>query len=247
MFAPSNLATTNNGRQRASTKDGYIEIETADAYGDLSTTWDVVMAWVTLQAIWQKLFPDWPVAVIGLKTIFSMRLFQHCGKDDKKLMIEYSNKLLKANALRAANKEAPMSFERSLNLAGNVCHAKGYEREPPAARSLTQNQQGGSQNFSRGGGSTSSFRGRGGLSGGSSRGGAAGPVGSRQASVSVVSLANGQKVCNFWQTNACREQGLAFCTRNTGKFLHVCSYVKTGGQVCGRKDHKKSEHDPTKH
>ena len=134
MFAPSNLAATSQGKQKASSKDGYLEIEMTDAYGDLHSTWDVVMAWVSLAAIWQKLFPDWPVAIIGIRTIFTMKLFAHCGKDDKRIMIEFSNKLLKANALRAANKEGPMDFERSLNLAGNVCHQKGYEREPPATR-----------------------------------------------------------------------------------------------------------------
>ena len=66
MFAPSNLAATSRGKQKASTKEGYLEIEMTDPYGDLGSTWDVVMAWLTLSAIWQKLFPDWPVAVIGL-------------------------------------------------------------------------------------------------------------------------------------------------------------------------------------
>ena len=65
-------------------------------------------------------FPEWPVAVIALRTIFTMKLFQHFGKEDKKVLIKYSNKFLKANALRAANKETPMDFERSLKLAKNV-------------------------------------------------------------------------------------------------------------------------------
>ena len=62
-----------------------------------------------------------------------------------------------------------------------------------------------------------------------------------------ITLPSGQKVCPFWQTNTCREQSLQYCTRNTGKYLHVCSFIKTGGVVCGKKDHKKSEHDVNKH
>ena len=57
MFSPSNLPTTSHGRTKATTKDGYLEVEVNDAYGDLHTTWDVVMAWMTLSSIWQKLFP----------------------------------------------------------------------------------------------------------------------------------------------------------------------------------------------
>ena len=117
MFAPSYLAASSHGKARASSKDRYLEIESSDSFGDLHSTWDVVMAWMTLSAIWQKLFPDWPVAIIGLRTIFTMKLFAHCGKEDKRVLVEYSNKFLKANVLRAANKEAPMDFERSLNLA----------------------------------------------------------------------------------------------------------------------------------
>ena len=55
MFAPSNLSTSNHGKQKATTKEGYLKIEVNDAYGDLRTTWDVVMPWLTLSAIWQKL------------------------------------------------------------------------------------------------------------------------------------------------------------------------------------------------
>ena len=151
MFAVSNIATASQGKQKASTRDGYLEIEMSDSYGDLNSTWDVVMAWLTLQAIWQKLFPDWPVAVIGLRTIFTMKLFAHCGKDDKRMLVDYSNKFLKANALRAANRDAPMDFERSLNLAGNVCHQKGYEQEPPATRTVSQSAGNSSQTQARGG------------------------------------------------------------------------------------------------
>ena len=235
MFAPSNLATTNS-RTKATNKDGYLEIETNETYGDLNSTWDVVMAWMALSSVWQKLFPDWPVANIGMRTIFTMKLFAHCGKEDKRIMVDYSNKFLKANALRAANKEPPMDFSRSMNLAGNVCHQRGFEREPPAARSLQLTHASG-----RGGGnSTSSFRGR-----GSYRGGPAGP--NRAATQSHVTLPTGEKVCHYWQSATCKEQSNQSCTRNNVKYIHACSFIKPGGQVCGRKDHKKSEHDVTKH
>ena len=237
MFSPSNLPTTSHGRTKATTKDGYLEVEVNDAYGDLHTTWDVVMAWMTLSSIWQKLFPDWPVAIIGLKTIFTMKLFQHCGREDKRTMIEYSNKFLKANASRAANKEPPMDFERSLNLAKNICHQRGFEREPPASRSVQS-----SQSSARGGaGGGASYRGR----GSGNRGGTSG--GYRAVTPGHVSLSTGEKVCQFWQNNTCKEQSQHSCTRNGQKYVHACAYIKTGGQVCGRKDHRKPEHDTTKH
>ena len=239
MFSPSNLQTSNQGRQKATTKDGYLEIEVNDVFGDLNSTWEVVMAWISLAAIWQKLFPDWPVAIIGLRTIFTMRLFQHGGKDDKKLLVEYSNKMLKANSLRAANKQAPMDFERSLTLAGNVCHEKGYAREPPATK-LLQNATPPYANHQNSLGSS-----RGGVSGGRGRGGRNG-IGSKQTYIGV-SLADGSKVCNYWQTGTCKEQNLPSCERNGVKYRHVCAYSKAGGQVCGKKDHRRPDHDPTKH
>ena len=234
MFAPSNLSAASLGKHKASNKDGYLEIEMSNSYGDLESTWDVVMAWMQLQAIWQKLFPDWPAAVIGLRIIFTMKLFMHCGKEDKKLMVEFSNKFLKANALRAANKEPPMDFSRGLNLAGNVCHQHGYEREPPATKSVTFNQQAVSQTNSKG---TNNMKGRGGKTFNIKK----------QTSDTSVPLHNGQKVCHYWQTGACREQGQAACTRNNSKYVHVCAFLKAGGQLCGRKDHQKSQHDPSKH
>ena len=254
MFAPSNLTTTNQTKQKASSRDGYLEIETADAYGDLTSTWDVVMAWMTLGAVWQKLFPDWPVALIGLRTVFNMKLFAHCGKEDKKVMIEYSNKFLKANALRAANREAPMDFERSMNLARNVCHEKGFDREPPATKpfnNIGNNSQTMSHNLHNNAGSF-----RGGASGGSSgynrgmrhsRGAATAGRQPSLATVSTVTLPSGQRVCHYWQTGVCKEQHLQACARNNTKYLHVCSYVKHGGQVCAKSDHKKPEHDVNKH
>ena len=39
MFAPSNLMAANQGKQKASSKDGYLEIEMPVAYGDLNHRW----------------------------------------------------------------------------------------------------------------------------------------------------------------------------------------------------------------
>jgi uncharacterized membrane protein YgcG len=248
MFAPSNLQTSSRGKQRASTKDGYLEIEMNDSFGDLNSTWDVVMAWMSLAAIWQKLFPDWPVAIIGLRTIFTMKLFQHCGDSDKKMMVEYSNKFLKANSLRAANKQSPMDFERSKALAGSVCHGKGFEREAPATRLFNQQQQKQPQQQQQGPSSSqTSNSDRGGASGGRGRGGRGGGSVRPSGAGYGVTLADGTKVCNYWQTGTCKEQNLSACDRNGYKYKHVCAFIKTGGQVCGRADHKRPEHDPAKH
>ena len=195
------------------------------------------MAWLTLQAIWQKLFPDWPVAVIGLRTIFTMKLFAHCGKDDKRMLVDYCNKFLKASALRAANRDAPMDFERSLNLAGNVCHQKGYEREPPATRTVSQSAGNSSQTQARGG--FSNPRGRGVNRGMSS--------GNRPTGFANPSLPSGQKICNYWQTGSCNFQNQQSCMRGGVKYAHACSFIKAGGVICAKNDHKKSEHDVTKH
>ena len=121
---------------------------------------------------------------------------------------------------------------------------RGYEPEPPATRSSCNNLTSGASGapgFSRGGGAggNGATRGR----GGNARGGASG----RPSTISSVNLPGGQRVCHFWQSNTCREQGQQYCTRKKPKYAHVCNYVKAGGQVCGRNDHKKQEHDPNKH
>ena len=140
MFVPSNMQVLSQRRkQKAVTgKDGFMEIEMTDSYGDLHTTWDIVMAWVILSAVWQKLHPDWPVATIGLNVLFSQKLFTHCGKGNKRVMIEFRNKYLKANSARTAGKKPPMHYEAAFNLSGNVSKDRGYDREPPAWRGETQ-------------------------------------------------------------------------------------------------------------
>ena len=212
-----------------------MEIEMTDSYGDLHTNWDVVMAWVILSAVWQKLHPDWPVATIGLNVLFSQKLFTHCGKDNKRVMIEFSNKYLKANSARTAGKKPPMHYEAAFNLSGNVSKDRGYDREPPAWRGETQGTpHGGGQ-----GGSVT----RGGLTR-NSRGGR----GEANTSVSgVQTLTNGNKTCGYWQSGTCFSQNNDRCNWNGSMYTHVCAFVKQGGQVCGKSDHKKPEHDANKH
>ena len=70
MFSPRNLRTSaTNQRNKAFTdRDGKLVVETADVYGELETAGDVVQAWNTLDCIWQKIHPEWPVAKIGLRS-----------------------------------------------------------------------------------------------------------------------------------------------------------------------------------
>ena len=76
------MNTSALGRQKAFYKGWIPGVEMSDYYGDLTSTWDVIMAWLKFSAICQKLFPDWPVAIIILRTIFTIKLFQHRGRDD---------------------------------------------------------------------------------------------------------------------------------------------------------------------
>ena len=93
------------------------------------------MAWNTLAAIWQKIFPEWPAAQIALRVIFKMEMFNHCvsrtgSNGAKEVMIAFSNRFLTSNSQRAASKKGPLTYERAKNLAGNVCVNMGYSREP---------------------------------------------------------------------------------------------------------------------
>ena len=71
MFSPTNLqSSASNQRQKAyADKEGKLIVEQDDIYGELETVSDVLMAWNTLDCIWQKLFPEWPVAKIGVKEV----------------------------------------------------------------------------------------------------------------------------------------------------------------------------------
>ena len=93
----------------------------------LETVYDVVQAFVTLSCIWHKLNPYWPVANIGLKICFAMKLFTHCEGEARKVMIKWARKVmikwarkvmikrancyLQAMASRAASKDRPMTYK----------------------------------------------------------------------------------------------------------------------------------------
>ena len=94
MFSPNNLRTSvTSKRQTASTdKSGKLVVESEDMYGELESTMDVMLAWNTLTSIWQKIFPDWPVAVIGSRVCLNMKMFTHCGNKSRVVMISFSNR-----------------------------------------------------------------------------------------------------------------------------------------------------------
>ena len=163
MFAPANLrSSANNQRHKAfSDKDGQLIVEQEDMFEDIGNTGDVMMAWITLDCVWQKLHSEWPAAKIAMRVILTMRMFAHCGQKAKDIMVLFSNRFLTISAASAANREEPMDFERALNLAREVCYNGGFLREPPAKSPDTQGgskqQSGGSSqqsgSSSRGGGS----------------------------------------------------------------------------------------------
>ena len=55
--------------------------------------------------------PQWPVAKIAIRVIFTMRMFVHCKTEAKNVMMGFSNRFLAANANRAANRETPKSYD----------------------------------------------------------------------------------------------------------------------------------------
>ena len=113
MFSPTNLRTSaTSQRQKAFTdKEGKLVVESDDIYGELETTSDVLLAWNTLDCIWQKIHPEWPVAKIGLRVCIAMKLFRHCENKAKDIMVTFSNRFLAGNSSRVANKQGPMSYE----------------------------------------------------------------------------------------------------------------------------------------
>ena len=112
MFSPSNLrSSASTQRQKAFAEDGKLIVEQDDIYEDVQSTDDVLMAWNTLDCVWQKLHPEWPVAKVAIRAILTMRHFAHCRSKAKEVMVCFSNRYLAANANRAANRQSPMSFE----------------------------------------------------------------------------------------------------------------------------------------
>ena len=87
-------------------------VEQDDVYEDVQSTDDVEMAWNTLDCVWQKLHPEWPVAKVAIRVLLTMRHFAHCRGKAKEVMVCFSNRYLAANANRAANRETPMAFDK---------------------------------------------------------------------------------------------------------------------------------------
>ena len=92
-FSPTNLRVSANAtRQVLTHEEGKFALESEDMFGELETVNDVAMAWNTLAAVRQKLHPHWPDAIIAMKVILTMKMFGHCGKDARKILIEWSNR-----------------------------------------------------------------------------------------------------------------------------------------------------------
>ena len=104
MFSLNNLKTSlSNQKQTATCKDGKLVVETDDACGELTSVMDVVKAWNTLDCVWQRIFPEWPVAKIALRVIFNMKMFSHCGSKAQDVVVTFSNRMLAKNSSLAAN------------------------------------------------------------------------------------------------------------------------------------------------
>ena len=243
MFGLSNARSTNDQkRQKAFTdSEGKLVVESDDVYGELKTTMDVVQALVTLDCIWQKIHPEWPVAKIALRVCFAMKLFAHCGAKSKEVMVDFVNRLLASNASRVANKQGPMSYERAWNLAGNRAVFYEFEREPPVHRVSAAGGRGGGQ--ASGGGQAGAGRG---ARGGGARGGRGAAATGGRTEHEFVTLPDGSKLCFYYQSNRCHDQKDSQCRRGTNVLKHLCAYKKSGGAICGG-THSKSDHDPAKH
>ena len=112
QFSPNNLkSAVNNQKQKAYTdKEGKLIVESNDMFGEMENTMDVLKAWLTLDSVWSRIFPEWPVAKIGMRVCLNMKMFAHCGGKAKDVMLTFSNRLLASNSSRAANKKGPLIF-----------------------------------------------------------------------------------------------------------------------------------------
>ena len=189
MFSPGGKKAINTKTKACRTKDGELAVETSEVYGDLDNVTDVLIAWANLGAIWQRIFPWWPAAIIAMQVIFKMKMFAHCGEGAKKVMIKFSNKILTSNAQGAASKKGPLTFERALNVAGNTCLDLDYAKDPIVGKTAARPAGGGDQTHQGRGGA--GLRGRGG-----GRGGGRGRGGS--AFDQMVKL-GGDSLCPFFQ------------------------------------------------
>ena len=230
-FSPTNLrSSAKSKKQTASYEEGKLVVESEDVYGELETVNDVVQAFVTLGCIWQKLHPHWPVANIGLKVCLSMKLFAHCEAEARKVMIEWANRYLQANASRAASKDGPMSFERAYNLAGSVCKDHKFPKEPPATKGRAAGVSSAVTAPPRIRSEQRSSKVRGGQGSGSE---------AKKTHFGTV-LNSGLGICKFWNLGSCRTQTASSCTREGKEYKHACD-VKKGAGFC-QGDHKRGDH-----
>ena len=230
-FSPTNLRSSASAKkQTASYEEGKLVVESEDVYGELETVNDVVQAFVTLGCIWQKLHPHWPVANIGLKVCFSMKLFAHCEGEARKVMIEWANRFLQANASRAASKDGPMSYERAYNLAGSVCKDHEFPKEPPATKGRTAVSSSAVSSMPRVRSEQRSAKVRGGQGGGAEV---------KKTHFGSV-LSSGLGLCKFWNLGSCRTQTASSCTREGKEYKHLCDVRKGAGFCQG--DHKRGDH-----
>ena len=122
MFSPANLRSSATSKMQKAfvDKTGTLVVEQNDIYEDIVNTTDVLMAWNTLDILYQKLFPEWPTAKIAMRVLLTMKSFSHCGHKAKDVMVAFSNRYLAASATRAANRESPMDFDRCVYLVNCV-------------------------------------------------------------------------------------------------------------------------------
>ena len=209
MFSPNNLrSATTSQRQKAFTdKEGKLVVEADDMYGELENTWEVMLAWNTLDSIWSKIHPLWPVARIGIRVCIMMKNFAHCGSKAREVMISFSDRYLARNAGMVANRKGPMSAEKAWTLAGSVCHSAGFSREPGARLSKPEAEPasqapgrslGGTWGAGARGGGGRGGQGTGGR-GRDSRAGSRPNIGRK--------LQDGTVLCHFYNTSSCRTQG----------------------------------------
>lgn len=91
-----------------------MTIESRDEYADLHSVGEVVSAWLVLAAVWNKLFPHWPVALIALRAIHAIKNFSHCAGQARSVAVDFSDRALNSNAQRVANDKGPLPYDKTM-------------------------------------------------------------------------------------------------------------------------------------
>ena len=119
MFSPSNLPSSASSQQQKAfaDQDGKLVVEQTDLYEDINSTTDVVMAWITLDCVWSKLFPQWPTAKVAIRVLLHLKQFVQCGVKAKDVMVKWSNRLLALSSACAAHSSLlPVTYLPQLEL-----------------------------------------------------------------------------------------------------------------------------------